>query len=50
MMSVGAAVVITGVTMVIMNRPQTYVPESSRPVVTPTVASGGAGVAVTGRF
>jgi hypothetical protein len=50
MMAVGAAVVVTGVTMVIMNRPQAYMPEGNRPMVTPTVTPGGAGVAVSGRF
>jgi len=36
--------------MVIMNRPQTYVPEQDHPLVTPTVTPGGAGVAISGRF
>jgi tetratricopeptide (TPR) repeat protein len=41
MMITGAAVVVTGVTLVILNRPRTFVP---------TVSPEGAGLAVFGRF
>jgi hypothetical protein len=50
MMAAGGAVIVAGVTMVIMNRPQTYIPEERGTVVTPTVTSSGAGVSISGRF
>jgi hypothetical protein len=50
LMVVGAAVVVAGVTAVILNRPRTYVPESGT-IVVPTVgAEGSGGVAIVGRF
>jgi tetratricopeptide (TPR) repeat protein len=49
MMIAGGAVVIAGVTLVILNRPETYVPESKTQVV-PTVSGDGAGVSLIGRW
>jgi tetratricopeptide (TPR) repeat protein len=49
MMITGGAVVVTGVTLVILNRPRTYVPESGTRVV-PTVSGDGAGVSLMGRW
>jgi hypothetical protein len=46
-MAVGGAVVAAGVTMVILNRPQTYIPEAT---VTPIVGAGGGGVMLSGHF
>jgi hypothetical protein len=45
----GGAAVATGVVLLVLNRPQTYVPEQM-PVLTPTITNGGAGVLATGRF
>lgn len=41
--------VVVGVTLVIMNRPQTYVPEDRTQVV-PMVSGDGAGVSLIGRW
>lgn len=50
MMIAGGAVVVSGVTLVIMNRPRTYAPESSGPRVVPTVSGDGAGVSLIARW
>ena len=47
MMIAGAAVVVTGVTAVILNRPRTYVPESA---IVPTASPDGAGLSFITRF
>jgi hypothetical protein len=46
-MVAGGAAVAAGVTMVILNRPQTYIPEAT---VTPIVGANGGGVAISGHF
>jgi tetratricopeptide (TPR) repeat protein len=46
-MIVGGAAVVTGVALVILNRPHAYVPTEH---VVPTAVPGGGGVAVVGRF
>ncbi len=48
-MAVGAATVATGIVLAIVNRPRSYVPHE-KPVVTPTVINGSAGVSVVGSF